>query len=278
MTYQIIPNILFILSVLGIVLIVLRRLPEAGIAQALETKEIGADERLIEKGLPAQAFSKVKVFLSVKVKKVWNFALEAKDLKPQAMTGYKIKKIFSKQKEVKPVPQTLPQTFQEVKTENYYLDMIKLQPKNRSHYDSLGKYYLEQEQVEDARDIYQYLVNHEPANSDFQARLGFCFYQTQNYEKAAQHYAKSLALDSTQPNRYYNLGLSWEAAGNLHEAIKSFQSAINLEPSAKYYIGLSNAYIKLGKADQAKTALLSAQDKEPDNEAVKVKLERFVQM
>lgn len=275
MSYQILPNIIFIFAILGIVLIILRHLPEASNSHKQEPKEPAADKTLIAKGLPAQAISKIRVGLSFSLKKVWNFMLEAKDLKPQANTGYKIRKIFGSHLPYFKKPVILPQTFHEVKNEKYYLDMIKQQPKNLSHYDALGKFYLEQENTADAKDIYLYAVNHEPANPDYQARLAYCYYQTKQFKKAAQAYQKSLALDSTQPNRYYNLGLSLEAAGNIVEAIRNLEQAINLEPSPKYYISLSNAYIKSGNAAKAKHALLTAKAKDPKNELILAKLEKM---
>jgi tetratricopeptide (TPR) repeat protein len=235
LSYQILPNIIFIFSVLGILLIILRRLPEATAQQIEEAKEPEAHQKLIEKGLPAQAFSKVSVFLKLRIKQIWNFALEAKDLKPHAVAGYKMKKIFggklagTKPEAVKPL------TMQEVRNEQYYLDQIKIQPKNLVHYDALGKYYLDQDNLSDAKDIYQYLVNHQPQSPDFQARLAYCFYQSKDFSKAAEHYEKSIGLDSTQPNRYYNLGLSLESSGKHLEALKALNKAIEQEPENPKY-------------------------------------------
>lgn len=254
LSYQILPNIIFLVSIAGIVLIVLRRLPEAN---AHVDKPAGeeAQEKLIQKGLPARGFSKISVALKLYIKKIWNFALEAKDLKPHANVGYKMKKIFGGKLPSSRPEIVRPQTTHEVKTESYYLENIKLQPKNLSHYDALGKFYLEQEALSDARDIYQYLVNHEPSNPEFHARLAFCFFKEKNYAKASEHYGKSVALDSTQPNRYYNLGLSQEMDGQAEEAIKSLEQAIALEPSEKYYKALAQAYGKLDNDHKAREAM-----------------------
>lgn len=277
MSYQIVPNIIFIFAVLGILLMVLRRLPEAGVDEEQAPAEIGADKKLLAKGLPAQAFSKVATFVKFWVRKIWNFILEAKDLRPHAATGYRMQKIFNgRLPGFKARPAAPPITTHEVKSERYYLDMIKLQPKNLSNYDLLGKFYLERENFPDAADIYEYLSNHEPGNPEFQARLGYCFYQNKQFAKAAGAYQKSLALDSTQPNRYYNLGLSLEGAGNLAEAVKNFEISISLEPSVKYYVSLSNVYLRLNNGIKAREVLHKAQLLEPENEIVKAKLEKLM--
>ncbi len=228
MSYYLLPNIIFIFAVLGVVFIILRHLPEAAEKLKNANQEPAADKRLLEMGLPAQAISKIRVNLSFGLKKAWHFVLEAKDLRPQAITGYKMKRLFSKQPIQ--VQSSKPIVIHEVKNEKYYLDLIKLQPKNLSHYDGLGKFYLEQDNLEDGRDIYLYLANHEPSNPDYQARLAYCYYKTKNFKKSAEHYKKSLALDSTQPNRYYNLSLALKSAGSRKEASTAIHKALELEP------------------------------------------------
>lgn len=236
LSFQIIPNLIFILSILGIFVIVLRHLPDAAVESEESNTNIQPHTRLLAKGLPAQAISKIRVSATFTVKKFWFFILEAKDLRPHSAAGYKIKKMFTSRLTK---PKALPVPLQQLvnpKNEQFYLDQIKIEPKNLKLYDDLGKYYLEQENLNDARDIYHYLVNHEPANPDFHARLGFCFFKSQNYEKAAQAYGKAIALDSTQPNRYYNLGLSQEAAGELDDAERAFKKALELEPQNPKYL------------------------------------------
>jgi tetratricopeptide (TPR) repeat protein len=252
-------------------------LPEAASALEPAPLEVGARQKLLDKGLPAKAFSKVSTFLKFWFRKIWNFILEAKDLRPHAAAGYRMQKIFhGRLPGFKQQPASQPVTTHEVKSEQYYLDMIKLQPKNLSNYDLLGKFYLEQSNFKDAKDIYEYLANHEPGNPEFQARLGYCFYLNKQFNKAAQAYQKSLALDSTQPNRYYNLGLSLEGAGNLAEAVRNFETAISLEPSVKYYLSLSTVYLKQNNGQKAREVLHKAQVLEPENEIVKAKLEKLI--
>ena len=275
MSYQIFPNVILILSVLAILLLILRRLPEAGDLVEQTPASAGVHQKLLAKGLPAEAFSKVPTFFKFWTKKIWNFVLEAKDLKPHSAAGYRMQKIFNGRLPGFKAQAAKPAMPAEVKDEQYFLDLIKSDPKNLFNYDLLGRFYQEQASFADARDIYEYLASHEPGNAEFQARLGFCFYQEKQFDKAAERYAKSLALDSTQPNRYYNLGLSLEGAGNLEEAVKNFETAVSLEPTVKYYISLSNALVKQNNGPQAREVLQKALALDPQNEAVKSKLEKL---
>lgn len=264
-------------SVLGIILIILRRLPDA--SQLPEEKEIPEHShlKLRQKGLPAVAASKVKTLAKLLIIKVWNFALEAKDLKPASAAGYRIKKFFGQR-----FHHSLPGQNQfnfngeprPVYNEEYCLDLIKRNPKNLDAYDNLGKFYLEQANFSDARDIYLYLTNHEAGNPDYQAKLGQCCFRLKIFEQAVLHYSKSVAIDTTQPNRYYNLGLSLEANGNTEQAIEAINKAIDMEPdNIKYYLGLSLCQQKLGLLEQAKATLNLALTKDPENEQVKKRLE-----
>ena len=237
LSYQILPNITFLLSVFGILLIVLRHLPEAASSQQQEQPQLTADKKLLQKGLPAQAISRLRFALSFATGKLWNFILEAKDLKPHAAVGYQMKKIFGGKLPTFTKQASPPVSV--VRDESYLLEIIRLQPKNLKNYDNLGKYYLEQGNTSDAKDIYQYLVNHQPTNSEYQARLGYCFYFLKNFPKAVEHYQKSTNLDNTQPNRYYNLSLSLDASGKKREALMAVKKALDLEPQNEKFIRFS---------------------------------------
>lgn len=276
MSYQILPNIIFFLAILGVILIILRRLPELSQNQT-KTEELSIEKKLESKGLPAVSISKFKTHVKVWTKKIWQFMLEAKDLRHTTAAGYKIKKIFAKKSRVK-LGSAAPAaaTAWEVKDEKYFLEEIKREPKNLSHYNELGKFYLERNNFSDAKDIYLYLSNHEPSNDDYHAKLAYCFYQIKNYDKAAQHYETSLTLDSNHPNRYYNLGLCLDELGKFQESIKAFEQAIALEPeNSKFYLALSAGYAKLGQVKKAKDTLLKAKKIDPANEAIKQKLAQF---
>lgn len=266
LSYQILPNIIFIFAVLGIILIILRHLPEAADLSQVEEQQLSADQKLASKGLPAVAISKTTVLLKFWVRKTWHFVLEAKDLRPTALTGYKIKKIFGQRGQAQAQAQSShiftspPAEKPEVKNEAYFLEAIKRQPKNLDGYDALGKFYLDTGNFTDAKDIYAYLTSHKPSDSDYQAKLAHSLYKLGEYGFSAEHYQKSLALDSTQPNRYYNLGLALEAAGRFPEAVQAFRQAISLEPgNGKFHISLSNVYVRMGNKTQGQLAAQRAE-------------------
>ncbi len=279
LSYQFLPNIIFILAVLGILLIILRRLPEAAASDNSAVKEPPVELRLLDKGLPAAAASKLRALLEFWLKKIWNFALEAKDLKPSAAAGYRIKKIFGNRFAPAKPAVSAPASTEEVRNEQYFLNIIKKDPRNLANYDALGRFYLERNNAEDARDIYEYLTEHDAANADYHARLAFCYYQIKNLDKTIEHYQKSLALDSSQPNRYYNLGLVLESLGRFEEAAQELDQAIALEPhNIKYYISLSGTLAALGEIDEAREILQTAKNIDPLNTSIDKKLQKISAM
>lgn len=277
MSYQLLPNIIFIAAVLGIVLIILRHLPEAVQQQQHEDAAVVV-EKLSQKGLPAEALSKLKFQSRLWGKRLWNFMLEAKELRPTAVAGYKIKKIFGRQAASvqQQVPEPVVVAAPEIRNEQYYLNEIKNNPKNLGLYNELGRFYIEHGNLQDARDIYQYLTHHDPTNSEYYSRLGNIFYKLKDYAKAVESYDKSLRLDSTQPNRMYNKAICLEALGKYEEAVRTFKSAIHIESqNPKYFISIANVYVKLGNRNEAKVALRNAKKLDPENPDIAQRLKNL---
>ena len=213
---------------------VLRRLSEARADKPeLEVpKDKAAYERLSLKGLPAKSFSKIKHHSVFIVKKLWRFILEAKAIVPTGAAVLKIKKLFTAK--TGPVNLSLSEKVREEEisglSEGDFLAAIKKEPKNLAHYDELGKFYLNQGNFQDARDVYLYLTSHASGTADYWAHLGFTAFKLKNFKQAAKAYEKSLALDSSQPNRYYNLAQSLKADSQTKEALEALNKALMMDP------------------------------------------------
>lgn len=67
------------------------------------------------------------------------------------------------------------------------------------------------------------------------ARLGYVQYHLGAYMEAIRCYQKSLALDSNQANRYYNLALAYEAAQEHAESLVALDQALALDPGNMKY-------------------------------------------
>jgi tetratricopeptide (TPR) repeat protein len=242
-----------LISILGIFILVLRRLPQA---TDLEKKDSAAQERprllLLAKGLPAQAVSRGRAIGTVIGKKVWQFMLEAKGLKQAPAVNYKIKKMLKKG-EVKNEAVIIPPTPVSGHDEQFYLDQIKKFPKDLTQYDNLGQFYIDQKNYSEAKDLYDYLTKHDPASSDYYAKLGYSQLHLRQFDSAVVSYTKSLELDSSHPNRYYNLALALRAENDYGAAAEALEKALALEPNnAKYRQLLAEVYHQLGESNKAR--------------------------
>lgn len=234
MPFNLVANLILILSILGVIILVVRRLPQA-VGEHKEEKtarelEAGPD-LLAEKGLPTKSASRIKVASKVVGHKVWQFMLEAKGLKHAPKISYNFKKILKKDKE----PETKPPI---ARGEDYYIELIKRHPKDLNAYDQLGQFYLEARKYSDAANVYDYLAEHEPTSSGYFAKLGLAHLHDQEFAKSAEAYEKSIKLDPSHPNRFYNLALGYQGVKDWNKAVKALDSALELDSGNKKYADL----------------------------------------
>lgn len=248
MWYHILPTILFLCAVLGIIILILRRIPEASALDALDTMA-QTEQRLKQKGVSVEKTFPVKTWLVFWLKRFWNFLLEAKDMRHQGVVQYRIKRMFQKAAPAasKPVPQavapvsapaTVPveeKVVLESQDEAYYLERIKKEPKNLQRYSALGNFYLHTKNFIDAQGVYEYLTKYDPGNSSYWARLAYVRLSRGLHLEAIDTYVKTIALDPSNPSRYYNLGLAYKAVGKWKESAEQFGRACELEPNNVKY-------------------------------------------
>lgn len=231
MPYNLAANLILILSILGVIILVMRKLPQA-VGEHMEDKladdgpEVG--EVLAEKGLPTKAASKLRSAGKIVSHKVWQFVLEAKGLKHTPKINYNFKRILKKDKESETKPPI-------ARNEDYYIELIKRHPKELVYYDQLGQFYLEARKYEDAANVYEYLTEHAPTNSGYFAKLGLSHLHDQQFAKAQVAYEQSVKLDASHPNRYYNLALSAQGVKRWKVAVKALDAALELDPGNKKY-------------------------------------------
>jgi tetratricopeptide (TPR) repeat protein len=224
LAYQLLPNLILLLSILGVFVLVLRRLPEAS---NLDQKEAAAHAepslKLLAKGLPAKAASRSRAALSVAFRRLWHFMLEAKGMRQGPAVNYRIKKMWQRK------------ASGPMRNEAFYLEQIKHFPKDLEQYNRLGQYYLDQKNFEEARNVYDYLTKHAASNSDYLAKLGYVMLHLQQYDQAVSSYNKALGLDPSHPNRYYNLALAYSALRDWAPALGALKKAVALEPANQKY-------------------------------------------
>lgn len=233
MPYNLVVNLILIVSILGVIILVMRKLPQAvGQHRAeKEDDETGqAGEALAEKGLPTKAASKVKAAGKIIWHKIWQFMLEAKGLKHAPKINYNFKRILKKDNEEikKPI----------ARGEDYYIKLIKRHPKDLTYYDQLGHFYLEAKKYSDAANVYEYLAEHKPTNSVYFAKLGLAQLHDQEFAKSEAAYKQAIKLEGSHPNRFYNLALAYQAQKKWKEGVRALDSALEIDPTNRKYADL----------------------------------------
>ncbi len=205
------------------------------------------------KGLPARAARRGKAVILVTIRKVWHFMLEAKGLRQAPAVTHKITKIWRKGNQQSHLPDPIIPPSEAVRNEDDYLENIKKFPKDLDGYSQLGNFYIDQNNYEDAKNVFDYLTKHAPAQSEYWARLGYCQLQLEQHHTAIDSYNKSMALDSSHPNRYYNLALAYTGLQQWGNSAKSLRKALELEPhNVKYMHALADVYNRMNRPEQAR--------------------------
>lgn len=110
-----------------------------------------------------------------------------------------------------------------------------------------------------------------PTPKDYSAKslyyIGLAYYMKEDDNNCIKFMNLSIDKDSKDPKPYYIKASTLNYMKNFDEAVKTFQSAIELNPNeCEYYSGLGDAYYDLGKLDLAIEAYKKAiQQKDPSD-------------
>lgn len=105
-----------------------------------------------------------------------------------------------------------------------------------------------------------------PEDKRVQQQAGIYYYYTiQNYDKALDHYNKSLELDPNYAPAYNNLGYLQYSMGNYTEAEQAFKNYISLMPDeANPYDSYAEFLLKQGRYDESIDQYQKAIDVDPE--------------
>ena len=98
---------------------------------------------------------------------------------------------------------------------------------------ALASIYQVQDKVDSAFVQFEHLENQygdSPDHYYFYNNYGYFLLEQKQYDKAIEKFKKQIMLAPLQSNPYDSLGDAYEATGNLQEAIKAYQKALEIEP------------------------------------------------
>lgn len=98
-----------------------------------------------------------------------------------------------------------------------------------------GDAYLEAGKIKEAERSYLRAVAKDPKQPRLYNRLGAIYLRSRNYGDALQAFEAARDLDGSKASRHYNVALAAWQLGNLAKARASISQAISLDPAAQKY-------------------------------------------
>lgn len=281
MSFEFISNLILVLSVVGILVVFLRRVPE--VVEEKGQLKLGSGFSGQKRSFLASLAGFIKRLFVAIGKRIWRFMLEAKDFKQGQIIASKFSKIVATQKGKRVINIGIHSSLRRAdrlfregvlgESERAYLEVIKKNPHEYAAYEGLINIYVRQENYGEIQEILEYLIRHNPQNDSYLAQLGDILAKTHRYEEAAAGYEKSLEMDNLHPDRYVSLGVCYAAMGDFEKAKKSFIQALDLDPAnVQYLMLLVEIMLKLGQKEEARKTLEGAIEMDSNNNAAKDKL------
>lgn len=107
-------------------------------------------------------------------------------------------------------------------------------------------------QLQQAEEIYKYILESVPNHSDACHLLGFLSLQQGQAELAASLVKKAINIDPNNPLYYNSLGLVFSALGKHEKAVESYTAAVSIYPDyAESHGNLGNALREQGRYEEA---------------------------
>lgn len=112
-----------------------------------------------------------------------------------------------------------------------YLTALRYEPGYVEARVDLGKIYLEQGRLPDAREEFGRAMRLDPDHSEAVEMLGAVYLAEKNYNEALPYLRRAIRLDSGNSSAHYRLGEAYIGRGEYHRAIESLQTALYQFPN-----------------------------------------------
>lgn len=133
------------------------------------------------------------------------------------------------------------------KAVEHFKKAIELNEEYSAAVNNLGTAYVAMEKWDKAIECFEkvsqdllYMTPHYPLSN-----LGYVYYRLGQYHKAEKYYMEALEMKRDYPRALYGLGRVYLATGDIKEAIRKLERAVDKAPeAAAFYMELARAYKK----------------------------------
>lgn len=156
-------------------------------------------------------------------------------------------------------------------------DYISLIIKHKEQYYYNAALHLEKaNKWKEVSHLYNAVITINKNNFDANYRLGVLNIILQDLDKSFKYFNNALQLKKNHPKVLYQLGVLYFSTGKTYEAITSLKGALQQrEDTAEVYFYLGLCHEKLKKYQEAEQYYNKAIRKDPNDEAIKMQLQRL---
>lgn len=288
----IISIIVIVLSLLGIVFLVGRRIQDLTLidTEAIKDRSVKVKEDIIaqrmqriikESGQKAKDKTKDWLnFLKNRAERLQGRFLYLEKHYSQAWQSWQSKKLSKiKGGDLSSLISEAEDLLREEKwqeAEGKFISAIKINPQSKQAFKGLGILYFKQKQFEEAKEVFNFLLKLNPNDAEVFYQLGQIALSSGDFEEAKKFFLKSLALEGVpgpiRAGSLMGLGLVYKFLGDPPKAIEQFKEAVRLEPNNPRYLDyLIELSIIVGDKELAQRTLKKLREVNPENQ----KLEEF---
>ncbi|OOV16868.1 tetratricopeptide repeat protein [Flavobacterium sp. LM4] len=157
-----------------------------------------------------------------------------------------------------------------------YEELLKSVPSNTQYFLRTVECYQQLQQFTNADKAIQERYNRYKQGV-FLVELGYNFQLQKNESKAKNYYDQAVEKIKTNPNDVYGVANSFEKKVLLEYALKSYQTAMQVQPNYNFNFQIGMLYGQLGKTDLMIDLLLTESFQNPQNSnLIQAQLSRFM--
>jgi len=151
----------------------------------------------------------------------------------------------------------------------YFMLAHELSPNNLECMIMLADLYFEENQLQDALDLYEHIREMDPENPECHNYIGYLLWQMDRNDEAIQAYEQALAVDPDNATALNNLGVIYlDEEFNPSKALRLFEQALRIKPDytlAAFNLGRTKEWVG-ERADAAKAYATAKQLNEENAE------------
>ncbi|MDA3820259.1 MAG: tetratricopeptide repeat protein [Candidatus Delongbacteria bacterium] len=126
--------------------------------------------------------------------------------------------------------QTYSRTFVYINDKTFWRDIISKNKENDYAWYSLGLYYYEKGDYENAIKHYNTAIDLNSNNYEYYANRGGAYFKAKDYEKTHEDFNKAISLNPDNHIAYNNRGALYLKTGKPRQALNDFLKALSLNP------------------------------------------------